>query len=539
MEINEPVSKITEAFEKISNIKASSSESQKIENKTLVPASELLFSRGGSSEETRGLNLLTEKFKLMAENAQEGIYQLDKEGIVEYVNDAFCNNLGYSKEEFTGSTLRDLFFAEDYEKIKMFIKKAQPGLKHKGEYILKHRTGQSIYIYYSIEPLIINAEVKGFSGIMCDITERKRSEDILRESENKFRSFMETASDLMLITDCDGYITYVNAAVKKVLGYSEKELLDMHVSILLKGNNIYMSNKSDLLGQGCQLYKDIFLTKDGLEVPGETSVVAFFDKKGVFNGCRSVFHDLSQEKKLERQLRQAQKLESLGRISGGIAHDFNNLLNAIVGNATLLQLKLSDNKNIKYIDDILQISDRASKIVTQLLSFSKQTPVYFTDVNLHNLFYDVIKIIKCTGADKNIEIDMKLEAGKDSVSGDPAQLQMVLLNVVINACDAMEQGGVLSLRTSNITLVGDCAQKYSFRDGEYLEILIADTGKGILPDHLDKIFDPFFTTKEFGNGMGLASVYGTIKKHSGHIMVDSEVNKGTAFKIIVPLSKEG
>jgi signal transduction histidine kinase/CheY-like chemotaxis protein len=267
---------------------------------------------------------------------------------------------------------------------------------------------------------------------------------------------------------------------------------------------------------------------------------AILDSDGQLIELLSVGQNITERRQLEQQLLQQQKLESLGRLAGGIAHDFNNMLAGIMASAELLKRRLSgDERNIKSVATILEASQRSAELTHELLTFSRKGHIAFIPVSVHETISTVISLLERT-IDKRIRVETNLCAENCIITGDAALLQNALINMAINACDAMPEGGTLSITAANVqldlsTTVG---MPFDIAPGNFVELSISDTGTGITKDVIDHIFEPFYTTKGNGKGtgLGLASVYGTIKDHHGAINIHSEPGMGTIFKVYLPVS---
>ncbi|GEM_PF-4910850 len=280
--------------------------------------------------------------------------------------------------------------------------------------------------------------------------------------------------------------------------------------------------------------------KDGVAVTLDVSASPFKDKLGNITHLIFVARDITERRHLEEQLRQSQKIESIGILAGGIAHDFNNILTAIIGYGNLLQMKLGDNPVLNlYVKQILKSSDRAVNLVSSLLAFSRKQIVEPIPVELNEIIIKISKLLRRL-LEENIELKINLISEKLMVMADPLQLEQVLMNLATNARDAMPTGGSLLIETDLSKIDEDFIKIHGYgKVGYYAKILVSDSGSGIDPKILKDIFDPFFTTKEVGKGtgLGLSMVYGIIKQHNGFINVYSELDKGTTFTIYLPLIK--
>ncbi len=254
-----------------------------------------------------------------------------------------------------------------------------------------------------------------------------------------------------------------------------------------------------------------------------------------------IFIDITDRKKLEDRLRQSEKMEAIGQLAGGIAHDFNNQLMGIMGYAEMLAVRLDDKNLREYAENIMRASKRSSDLTKDLLAFSRKGKIRSVSVNMHNEIEEVVSILE-RSIDKRIEIKRILKASPATVMGDPSQLQNALLNIAINARDAMPEGGELVFTTENLRFQGSPLNDEFLREefGHCMKISISDTGRGMDKETIKHIFEPFFTTKEVGKGtgMGLASVYGTVNNHHGIINVRSELGKGSVFTLYFPVTEE-
>jgi PAS domain S-box-containing protein len=383
-----------------------------------------------------------------------------------------------------------------------------------------------------------------------EIIERKKAEEDLRNSEERFKTLFEYAPDAYYLNDLMGIFINGNKKAEEITGYPREELIGKNFLQLKLISTSYLPRAATLLAKnalGLPTGPDEFVLnrKDGTQVPVEISThpVKIGTKKTVLGLAR----DISERKRsegekiqLEEQLRQAQKMEAIGQLAGGIAHDFNNMLGAIVGYADTLKVKFGgSNASIdKYVSRILEASKVMTDLTTKLLAFARKGKYEIAVVNIHDTIQDVIKLIEHT-FDRRIRIIQQLAASPATVMGDRTQLENAILNLAVNARDAMPDGGDLTFATEvcEISQRDAAAYPYAVSPGPYLELSVTDTGIGMEDSVKVRIFEPFFTTKEKGKGtgLGLASVYGTIKSHNGHVEVETVPGKGTSFHTFFPL----
>ncbi|HNY28279.1 MAG TPA: response regulator, partial [Candidatus Sumerlaeota bacterium] len=348
------------------------------------------------------------------------------------------------------------------------------------------------------------------------------------------------------------YIVRMNPVAEQMTGWEQRHAIGRNfgeVVNLIQAEsrlpvNHLLSNhghgfESPVPGQAYQIVSQV----DGRERRVSWSVASIRTPEGTSVGSVFVFHDETEKHDLEEQLRQAQKMESLGRLAGGIAHDFNNLLGPILGYAEMIQFNSEPGSTLnEQADVIMRAAERAAGLTRQLLSFSRKGKTVSIEVEMHRVLDDVIGMLKRT-IDPRIELRTHYGAKNARLMGDPSQMQNAILNLAINARDAMPQGGILAISTRDVTLdIACCArQPEPMNPGSYLEIAVTDTGVGMDRETLARIFEPFFTTKELGKGtgLGMASVYSAVKQHQGLIQVQSELGRGTQITLLLPLDTQG
>jgi PAS domain S-box-containing protein len=370
----------------------------------------------------------------------------------------------------------------------------------------------------------------------------------LRDSEEKYRTLFEQSADAILILDDSEFLDCNDAAVKMFRLDYKRQLLGIHPSDLSPlvqsdGRNSYQKANEMIaiaLEKGSHRFEWDHRRAQGEVFPAEVLLTAI--PVGEKRILHAVVRDITGQKLAEEQLRQSQKMEAIGQLAGGVAHDFNNLLTCVMGNAQLLEMRLPEGtENALLVSDIIDASNRAADLTGHLLSFSRKGRQQSINVDVHEVVAGVVRLLSHS-IDRRIEIAQGLEAAQSIVRGDPTQLQNAILNLGVNARDAMPNGGKLTFATRNVTLDDGSAvaTSYEIGPGTYLEIDVADTGVGMGAALQKRIFEPFFTTKKQGEGtgLGLAGVYGCVQSHGGVVQVYSEVSKGSTFKILLPLSHD-
>jgi PAS domain S-box-containing protein len=365
--------------------------------------------------------------------------------------------------------------------------------------------------------------------IMRDITERKRAEEALKESEAKFRSVFETSRDFMYISSLDGKIIDYNLSGKEFFGYSDQEIISMTMLDLYHDPEEREKIIEKLKAEGfIQSYEVKLKKKDGSLFDALATIAVRKDSNGNIVGFQGTVKDITQMRQMERQLQQVEKLSGLGTMISGIAHELNNPLTAIMGNAELLSMNKSvTDREKKSLDVILQESSRAAKIVSGLLAFAREHRPERRVISVNDVVMESLTLREYNLRVNNISVQLSLSSDVLPTLGDPYQLQQVFTNIINNASDALTEtgGGKLTIRTE--------------QKEEMLRIVFEDDGPGIETENLKKVFDPFFTTKDIGKGtgLGLSMAYGIIEEHGGKIKVESEPGRGATFTVKLPVHK--
>jgi|GEM_PF-2833101 len=366
-----------------------------------------------------------------------------------------------------------------------------------------------------------------------------------RESEEYLQAVMDNIGERIIAIDNKGYITSFNSNAQNIFGYTEEQAVGSNVAILMpeadrKAHKKYTDNSrlsySRIIGRNRDL---VGQRKDGSQFPMELHVTPITKRNK--EGFVGVMKDISERVETEKSLRRAQKMQAVGQLTGGIAHDFNNILSIIFGNLYLLKREISDHSSAnELVSNIKQTSERAADLIKQLLGFSRNKVEQEIVSNVNHLIAEMRGLIERSITPENI-VENYLNEDLWLTKIDPGDFQDSLLNLVINARDAMTGNGKILLKTVNVTLDSEFCARHSIGvPGEYVKLIVSDTGAGIPSEILERIFDPFFTTKEVGkgSGLGLAMVYGFVQRSGGCIHVDSIKNQGTSFQLYLPRSHE-
>jgi PAS domain S-box-containing protein len=388
-------------------------------------------------------------------------------------------------------------------------------------------------------PIAREGEETLLGGIAIEITYRRHVE----EDRERLAKAVEQTGESIIITDAAGVIQYVNPAFERVTGYSRQEVIGANPRLLKSGRQapaFYRDMWREISGGGVWSGRFINRRKDGTLYEEDATISPIRDSSGAVVSYLSVQRDVSQEVRLQEQLIQAQKMEAVGRLAGGVAHDFKNLLMVIMNRARFALDRLPETSDaVGDIKEILAATDRAAVMAKQLLALSHHQPMKPEVIGIDAIVADARSLLSPLVGD-DVEFSFEAGAGGGSVRADVAQIEQVIMNVAVNAFDAMRPGGKLRVKTMRVRLGSeDCYRLVDVTDfspGPYVMIEVADDGCGMPPDVKSRIFEPFFTTKDRrqGTGLGLAIVYGIVKQHGGCLAVESEPGRGTTLRIYLP-----
>ena len=483
-----------------------------------------------------------EYYRNLVEISPDAILHVAIDGKILHCNYRTCIALGYTtRDEIIGRNAFDLIAPEDARRGRdNFRKTMEIGTQRFNQYTFVRKDGTRIPVEASSTSIVgDDGRPTGLIVVGRDISERKRAEEDLKTSEKRFRDIADNAQEWIWEVDTEGRYTYSSQMIERILGYTPEEILQRHFYDVFHPEDRETLKTAALAAFAAKQPLRDFINRNvhrnGKTVWLATSGFPVLDEKGNLQGYRGVDTDITERKELEERFLQSQKMEAVGRLAGGVAHDFNNLLTTIIGTSSLLLMKLkASDEYYEPIRAILETGERGARLTRQLLAFSRKEVFRPEVLNLNEVIQGMSKLVgRLIGEDINFRFLLDPEIA--AVKADPGQIEQVVLNLVVNARDAMQKGGELYLSTDNVSLdEEDCLPGSEATPGDYVRLVISDTGSGIPTDVMEHIFEPFFTTRPEGTGLGLSTVYGIVHQLGGHIDVDTRLERGTAFEIYIP-----
>jgi len=470
---------------------------------------------------------------------------LDTAGKITLVNKMGCKVLGYEERELLGRNWFDTCLPEGLRKdVKSVFRRLVAGEIEPVEYyenpVLTKNGDERIIAWHNT---VLRDETRHIVGTLSsgeDITERKRAEAALRESEERFRAIFETAQDSIFIKDCELKYVHVNPAMEKLfglpasrlLGCTDEDLLGKEVSVHIREMDLRV------------LAGEIIEEEDTKPIKGIPTIfhvvrVPMRDNTGKIVGLCGIARDITERKRAQEQLHQAQKMESIATLAGGIAHDFNNLVATVLGHASLLRTELGNSHPAdKSLSIIEESASHAGALALQLLAYAREGKYEPQVLNLNEIVRGAIRFCEHL-IPSNIHLELDLDPSLPNILADPTQMHQVVMNLCANAGEAMPDGGRIAFRTRGVRFSKKSPNRpEGLAPGSYASLRIRDTGRGMDKATLARVFEPFFTTKFVGRGLGLAAIHGIVTNHGGVVSVESEIGKGTTFTVYLPATKQ-
>jgi len=512
-----------------------------------------------------------EKYRLLVDNLPVVIWTSDEAGNTTYISPTAEEIHGFMQEEiYRGGS--ELWFGrihrDDVDRVKNdYASLFRDRGAYNIEYRIRDKHGSWVWVHDRAYSKFSESGRQFAYGVSTDITYRKKAEEALREVNNRLNAILQASSAAIYVMDRVGNVTLWNKAAEEMFGWKAEEVIG-RINPIVPGEKLEeFRGKREMVLSG-EPFVDVELSRrkrDGSLIDISVCAAALYDSSGTANGIMSVVTDITRRKRVEEelrkyrdhleelvqerteelsllneQLRQSQKLEAVGLLAGGIAHDFSNILATIKGSIYLIQKKRQEDDFImKYAGQVLLSVEKATNLSQSLLSFSRRQTITLKPVSLNEIIRRIARLLsQVIGED--IEITMSLTAVEPTIMADSNQIEQVLMNMATNARDAMPEGGKLAIRTDVAEMDEGFRKRHGYGlTGRYALLTVSDEGTGMPEDVQDKIFEPFFTTKDLGkgSGLGLAVTYGIVKQHNGFIWVESNVGRGTTFRIYIPLER--
>jgi PAS domain S-box-containing protein len=482
------------------------------------------------------------RFRSLVQNSSDLVIIVAPDGTILYASDSAERIVGYSPRSLVGSSLLEYLEEPDVGPVRGLLQSnGKSAVAGPIEFTLRRADGSPVWLEAVGTNLLTDATIRGIVLNARDVSERKRADRALRESEERYRDLFDNASDLVCMAAPDGSLLYVNKAWQEGTGYSEDEIGRLHLLDLvhLDSRAHYTAVLERVLaGDRLDHVELVFVPKAGVPITVEGNLSCTF-KDGEPSVVRGIYRDVTERKRVEEHLRRAERMQAAGKLAGGVAHEVNNMMTGVIGFSEFLLRSLEDDDPRRSdVEEVIKAGTRAADVTRQLLAFTRQQFLRPQVVSINAIVVDMQKMLRRSlGEDNLLELGLSPEAGQ--VRADRGQLEQVLINLVLNARDAITEHGRVTVETASVVWDSAYAQRHDGVEiplGRYVLLAVSDTGCGMAPDVQARIFEPFFTTKPIGQGtgLGLSTVYGIVKQSGGFVWVYSEPGEGSVFKVYLP-----
>jgi len=483
------------------------------------------------------------RFRSLVQNSSDLVIIVDRDGTIRYASDSARRVVGHEPDALIGTSLLSIISERDHDPVQELLLHidGKPSVSSPIEFTLRHPDGSFVWLEAVGSNLLSDATIGGIVLNARDVSERKRADRALRESEERYRDLFDNASDLVCVTAPDGSLLYVNHAWQQGTGYGESDIGRMQLSDIVHPDSRHHYDavlQRVLAGERLDHVELIFLPKDGppITVEGNLSCTC---KDGEPAVVRGIYRDITERKRMEEHLRRTERMQAAGKLAGGVAHEVNNMMTGVIGFSEFLLRTLdADDPRREDVEEVIKAGTRAADVTRQLLAFTRQQFLRPKIMEINAVVSDLEKMLRRSlGEDHYLELRLSPAAGR--LRADRGQLEQVLINLVLNARDAMTGHGRVTIETASATWDQAYTDRHSGVDiplGRYVMLAVADTGCGMDPEVQARIFEPFFTTKMVGQGtgLGLSTVYGIVKQSGGFIWAYSEPGQGSVFKVYLP-----
>ncbi|HVD33107.1 MAG TPA: PAS domain S-box protein [Gemmatimonadales bacterium] len=485
------------------------------------------------------------RFRSLVQNSSDLVTVLAPDGTITYASDSAERIVGYSPADLVGTSLLQYVDPSHVEQVRGLLHtNGKSSVAGPIEFSLRRPSGSAVWLEAVGSNLLSDATIRGIVLNARDVSERKRADLALRESEERYRDLFDNATDLVCMAAPDGSLLYVNKAWQQGTGYGDDEIGRMQLlDIVHPESRGYYTEVVDrvLRGERLDHVELVFMPKAGPPITVEGNLSCTF-KDGVPSTVRGIYRDVTERKRVEEQLRRAERMQAAGKLAGGVAHEVNNMMTGVIGFSEFVLRSLEpDDPRKADVEEVIKAGTRAADVTRQLLAFTRQQVLRPQMVQINAVVSEMEKMLRRSlGEDKLLELRLSPEAGE--IRADRGQLEQVLINLVLNARDAMTGHGRVSIETALAVWDEVYAQRHGGVDiplGRYVMLAVSDNGCGMDDDVQERIFEPFFTTKPIGQGtgLGLSTVYGIVKQSGGYVWVYSEPGEGSVFKVYLPQAR--
>ena len=479
-----------------------------------------------------------EQYRSLVESTEDAIFLVDRGGAYLFMNGKHLSRIGCQADKVIGKTYGDFHLTENSKEFVGEIEEVfETGETTQHEH-KSHRDNK--YFLRTLSPIKSSeGHTTSVTVVSKEISERKQAEEALQESEEKYRTILETIEDGYYEIDLGGNFTFFNDSMCKISGYSRDELMGMNnrqYTDEVYAKEIYQTfNKVYTTGKPNQSFHWPIIRKDGIKRTVAASVSLRRDAEGEPMGFRGIVRDISERKKFEAQLQQFNKMEAIATLAGGVAHEFNNALMGVMGNIELFEMDLpEDARRTKYFESMKSAGHRMSSLTDQLLAYAEGGKYQPKDLKMDDFVIETLPILH-HALSPTVRVETHFAKDISYINADNAQMQMILSAILSNSNEAIEDKGLIRITAENKDVDDDFANKHAgLKRGPYVCLTVEDDGRGMDEETRDGIFEPFFTTKFQGRGMGMAAVHGIVRNHDGWISVDSKLGKGTTAQIYLP-----